>query len=90
MSDRPSDDRDRLDLAELVSRIERRQEESRAIASEQNKLMVERARLEAEQARLDAERPRPRRGRLLAPRLAIIGLVGALITIASAIARFLQ
>jgi hypothetical protein len=41
MSDIPADYRTRLDLAELVSRIERQQEETRKFVSEQHKLMAE-------------------------------------------------
>lgn len=37
----PIDYRDRLDLAELVARIERSQEETRKFVSEQHKLMAE-------------------------------------------------
>lgn len=40
-SDIPIDYRDRLDLADLVSRIERQQEETRKFAAEQHKLTAE-------------------------------------------------
>jgi hypothetical protein len=41
MSDIPIDYRGRLDLADLVSRIERQQEETRKFAAEQHKLTAE-------------------------------------------------
>lgn len=41
MSDFPADYRNRLDLAELVSRIERQQEETRKFVAEQHKLSAE-------------------------------------------------
>ena len=41
MSDIPADYRGRLDLAELVARIERQQEETRKFVAEQHKLMAE-------------------------------------------------
>ena len=41
MSDIPTDYPTRLNLAELVARIERQQEETRKFVSEQHKLMAE-------------------------------------------------
>jgi hypothetical protein len=41
MSDAPADWRPRLELDELVSRIERQQEETRKFVAEQHKLMAE-------------------------------------------------
>jgi hypothetical protein len=41
MSDVPADWRPRLELDELVSRIERQQEETRKFVAEQHKLMAE-------------------------------------------------
>jgi cytoskeletal protein RodZ len=41
MSDIPVDTRTRLDLDELVARIERQQEETRKFVAEQHKLMAE-------------------------------------------------
>ena len=41
MSDIPADGRERLDLDELISRIERQQAETRKFVAEQGKLMAE-------------------------------------------------
>ena len=80
MSDLPTDYRDRLNLAELVSRIERQQEETRKFVSEQHKLESESGKLASEARKLD-------RDRYLAPWLAIIGIIGGVITVGSLILR---
>jgi hypothetical protein len=74
MSDVPVDYRDRLDLREQIGRIDKMREETLKFTAEQHKLMAEAAKLG--------------RDRLLAPWLAIVGLIGGLIAIASAIARW--
>jgi hypothetical protein len=50
MSDLPADWRPRLELDELVSRIERQQEETRKFTTEQHKLMAEAGKLERDRA----------------------------------------
>jgi hypothetical protein len=49
MSDMPTDDPTRLDLAELVAPIERQQDETRKFVSEQRKLGAESETLSADQ-----------------------------------------
>jgi hypothetical protein len=71
---------DRLTIDEQISRIERQQAETRKFAAEMNKLTAETLKLGAEARKFD-------RDRFLAPWLAIIGLIGGLIAIASALAR---
>ena len=82
MSDIPVDYRSRLDLAELVSRIERQQEETRKFVSDQHKLNSEATKLASESRKLD-------RDRYHAPLLAIIGIIVGVITVASLILRAL-
>jgi hypothetical protein len=55
--------------------------ETRKFSAEQNKLAAEAAKLQAEEKKLG-------RDRLLAPWLAIVGLIGGIITIVSALARW--
>jgi hypothetical protein len=74
MSDIPADYRDRLDLREQIARIDQLREEALKFVAEQHKLTAEAAKLG--------------RDRLLAPWLAIVGLIGGLIAIASTIARW--
>ena len=85
MSDIPTDYRGRLDLAELVARIERQQEETRKFIAEQHKLAAERDKLAAEALKLH-------RDRVLAPwQVAVVtlgglaALVGGLLTILKAL-----
>lgn len=85
MSDAPTDYRARLDLSDLVTRIERQQEETRKFVAEQHKLAAERDKLAAEARKLD-------RDRTLAPwQVAIVtmgglaALVGGLLTIVKAV-----
>jgi hypothetical protein len=56
-------------------------EETRKFTAEQHKLMAEADKLRAEERKLG-------RDRLLAPWLAIVGLIGGILTIASTIARW--
>jgi septal ring factor EnvC (AmiA/AmiB activator) len=88
MSDIPVDYRTRLDLAELVARIERQQEEVRKFVSERNKLDAEAAKLRAEEMKLQAEERKLGRDRFLAPWLVIVAIIGGLITIAATIAHW--
>jgi hypothetical protein len=74
MSDVPADYRDRLDIREQIARIDRAREETLKFTAEQHKLTAEAAKLG--------------RDRLLAPWLAIVGLIGGLIAIASTIAHW--
>jgi hypothetical protein len=64
MGDMPTDYPTRLDLAELVARIERQQEETRKFISEQHKL-------DAEAAKLPVDR-------YMVPVVAILTLIAAL------------
>lgn len=83
MSDLPLDYPERLNLAELVARIERQQQETRKLVAESGKLFAERDKLAAETRKFDRER-------WLAPWLAIVGLLGGLATIGVSIARALR
>lgn len=77
MSDLPADDVDRLNIRELLARIDRQREEAQKFAAEQHKLAAETAELTAEAAKL-------RRDRLLAPILAagaLGGIVAAVLPI---------
>jgi hypothetical protein len=74
MSDIPADYRDRLDIREQIARIDRAREETLKFTAEQHKLTAEAAKLGPD--------------RLLAPWLAIVGLIGGVITVASTIARW--
>ena len=56
MSDIPADYPTRLNLAELVARIERQQEETRKFVSEQHKLNAEADKLASEARKLDRDR----------------------------------
>jgi hypothetical protein len=56
MSDVPADYPARLNLAELVARIERQQEETRKFVSEQHKLNAEADKLASEARKLDRDR----------------------------------
>jgi len=56
MSDIPTDYRARLDLSDLVARIERQQEETRKFVAEQHKLEAERDKLAAEARKLNRDR----------------------------------
>lgn len=85
MSDIPHDS---LDLREQIARIDRAlvdidraQAETRKFVAEQAKLVDEAAKLRAEDRKLMAEAGKLNRDRLLAPALAITGLVGGIITI---------
>jgi hypothetical protein len=71
MSDIPEDLRERLDIAELVSRIERQQEETRKFTAEQHKLQ--------------AEGNRYNRDKWILPLTALLSAIG--ITLAAVIAR---
>ena len=85
MSDIPTDYRTRLDISDLVARIERQQEETRKFVAEQHKLDAEARKLEAEARKLD-------RDRILAPWQVVVvtvggiaGLIGGLLTILKAV-----
>lgn len=73
MSDLPADYAERLSLAELVSRIERQQAETRKFAAEQTKLA--------------AEADKFRRERFLAPVLALVATLGAIAALAPSVLR---
>jgi hypothetical protein len=76
MSDIPANNRDRLDLDELISRIERQQAETHKFVAEQHKLMAEAQKLN--------------RDRWLAPVLAIAAVIGGLLGAASFIAKVIS
>jgi hypothetical protein len=69
---------DRLNLAELVARIERQQEEGRKFVAEQHKLMAEREKLAAKRDKLAAEERKLDRDRGLAPWVTVVALVGGI------------
>jgi hypothetical protein len=87
MSDIPADYQDRLNLREQIARIDRMREESQKYMAEQHKLNAEAEKFAAEQFKLMAEGHKLGRDRLLAPWLAIAGLVGGIITVIGALAR---
>ena len=80
MSDFPADYAERLNLADVVARIERAQAETRKFVAEHDKLAAERSKLDAEAMKL-------RRDRFLAPALALAATLGAIATFAPAIIR---
>ena len=80
MSDATADYSARLNLAEVVARIERAQAETRKFVAEHDKLA-------AEQSKLMAETLKLRRARFLAPALALAATLGAIATFAPAIVR---
>ena len=89
MSDAAADYPARLNLAELVARIERQQEETRNFVAEQSKLTAETSKCMAEQSKLLAETDKLRRDRFLAPALALAATLGAIATLAPTITRAL-
>lgn len=80
MSDLPSDYLDRLNLRELVARIERQQEETRKFVAEQHKLMAERDKLAAEARKLDRDRAMAPWQVAVVTAGGIAGLIAALVT----------
>jgi hypothetical protein len=74
MSDIPADFRDRLDLRVVIAEIDRKRAETEKFVAEQRKLI--------------AEAGKPDHDRMLAPWLAIVGLVGGIITVLGALARW--
>ena len=56
MSDIPADPRGRLDIDELISRIERQQAETHKFMAEQHKLLAEQSKLQAEDLKLQRDR----------------------------------
>lgn len=80
MSDATADYTARLNLAEVIARIERSQAETRKFVAEHDKLASERSKLDAEALKL-------RRDRFLAPALALAATLGAIATFAPAIIR---
>ncbi len=89
MSDIPTDYLSRLNLADLVSKIERQQEETRKFAAEQHKLTAEERKLIAEAAKLDresrklnSEAAKLDRDRVLAP-WAIVATTAGIVVAAS-------
>jgi len=74
LSDIPTEYKIRLDLHEQIAQIDRMREETLKFTAEQHKLTALAAKLG--------------RDRLLAPWLAIVGLIGGIITVASAIAHW--
>ena len=84
----------RLNLADVVARVERAQAETRKfvaehdkLAAEQRKLNAEHDKLAAEQRKLSAEAAKLSRDRFLAPALALAATLGAIATFAPAIIR---
>lgn len=70
-----------FDLKALAARIDRDIAETGKLNAETRKFVAEHDKLQAEEKKLG-------RDRLLAPWLAIVGLIGGVITIASTIARW--
>jgi hypothetical protein len=56
MSDIPIDSRARLDIGELISRIERQQAETHKFVAEQHKLMAVQSKLKVEDSKLQRDR----------------------------------
>ena len=82
MSDIPADYAERLNLRELIARIDRQQEETRKFVAEQHKLTAEAAKLASEAAKLD-------RDRSLSPWLAFGAMAGGVVTGATLLLRAL-
>ncbi len=82
MSDATTDYATRLNLADIVARIERSNAETHKFVAEQAKLL-------AEQNKLNAEALKLCRDRFLAPALALAATLGAIATFAPAIIRAL-
>lgn len=72
---------DRLDLAELVARVERSQAETRRFVAEQHELMAERG-------KLLAKAMTPRVSRLVTPTATMVAALGALTAAAPVLARW--
>jgi hypothetical protein len=79
---------ERLNLQEQLDRIERTRVQTSKLNAEAGKLVAEANKLGAEQLKLAAEALKLGRDRVLAPWLAIAGLVGGIITVISALAHF--
>ena len=84
MSDAAADYSERMNLAEIVARIERAQAETRKfvaehdkLAAEQSKFMAEHGKLSAEQFKLNAEALKLGRDRFLAPFALAVTSLGA-------------
>lgn len=78
MSDIPADYAERLNLSDVIARIERQREEAQKLNAERNKLAAEQNKLVAETLKLAAEEAKLRRERSLAPFLAAAALGGLL------------
>ena len=85
MSDAPTDKLERLNLDDILARVERQQAETRKFVAEQGKLYAEQQKLAAEQGKLSAEREKMLietleigRDRWLAPALALSSIVAAI------------
>jgi hypothetical protein len=78
---------DNFDLKALSARIDRDLAETGKLLAETRKFVVEQAKLQAEQDKLGAEQAKLQRDRGLAPWLAISGLIGGLLAIATLLAR---
>jgi hypothetical protein len=81
MSDIPTDYRGQLDLRAVIAKIDRDRAETQKLQQASEKFV-------AEQRKLTAKSLKLARDRWLAPWLAVVGLIGGLITIASTIARW--
>ena len=85
MSDVPADYPARLNLAELVARIDRQHEETRKFVSEQHKLIAEQHKLNAEADKLASEARKFDRERGLAPWQATAIAIGSLAALLASI-----
>ena len=85
MSAAASEYTERLNLADLVGRIERQQAETRKFVEEQQKLAAEREKLAAEREKLNAEALKIARDRGLAPLLAAGAMAGAAAAVGGAL-----
>lgn len=88
-STNPQDYTERLNLAELVARIERMNDESAKLRMEAAKLQVEQLKMHAEEIKLRAEASKLDRDRNLSPWLAFGAGAGGVVTLGALLLRAL-
>ena len=81
MSDFPADYRERLDERTILEEIDRKRAETQRLQQETQKFVAEQRKLMAEAAKLE-------RDRFFTPWLALVGLIGGIIGVLSALARW--
>jgi hypothetical protein len=77
-----------IEMRAILARIDRDLAEQRKLREQSNKFIAEQHKLMAEAEKLRAEERKLGRDPFLAPWLAIVGLIGGLISIASLISRW--